>query len=233
MLYLIGLGLEKDDISVKALSLIKKCKEIYLEYYTSDIPYSVKDLEKVLGKKIITVDRDFVEEAEILLKRAKSKNVALLVYGDPLIATTHTALLQEAKKMKVKVLVLHNISVFNAITDTGLEAYKFGKITSIPKYSKSFKPTSFIHVFKENQKINAHTLFLVDIGLELQEAISYLSSCIDKKTKCIVCSCLGTKNQKIIYAYVEKLPKKVPKPFCIIVPAKLHFAESDFLKRYK
>ncbi|MBU2496835.1 MAG: diphthine synthase [Nanoarchaeota archaeon] len=232
MLYLIGLGLDKNDISVKALSLIKKCKQVYLEYYTSDFPYSVKELEKILGKKITTVDRDFVEEAETLVLKAKSKNVALLVYGDPLIATTHTALLQEAKKMKVKTEIVHNISVLNAITDTGLEAYKFGKITSIPKYTKNFKPTSFINVYKENQKINAHTLFLIDIGMELNEAVSQLG--LAKNTKIIACSCLGTSKQKIIYADAEKLSrKKMQKPFCIIIPAKLHFAESEFLKRYE
>lgn len=36
MLYLIGLGLgDAEDITVKGLEIVKKCKRIYLEAYTS------------------------------------------------------------------------------------------------------------------------------------------------------------------------------------------------------
>ena len=31
MLYLIGLGLDKNDLSIKAVEAIKKCKKVYLE----------------------------------------------------------------------------------------------------------------------------------------------------------------------------------------------------------
>jgi len=238
MLYLIGLGLDKNDLSIKALKAIKLCKEVYLEYYTSIFPYSVRELEKVIGVKVVTADRDFVEEAHTLLKRAKNKNIALLVYGDPLIATTHISLIQEAKNMKVKVEIIHNISILNAITETGLEAYKFGKVTSIPKWKKNYKPVSFFDVLKENQKAKAHTLFLFDNDLSLAEAVSYLlqqdSKYFNKKTLCIACSCLGTKKQEIKYARAEKIAKvKMQKPLCLIVPAKLHFVEKEFLKRFE
>lgn len=44
--YIIGLGLgDPEDISVKAVKAIKSCKEVYLEYYTSIMSTSNKDLE--------------------------------------------------------------------------------------------------------------------------------------------------------------------------------------------
>ena len=68
MLYLIGLGLDKKDISLNAFESLKKCKKVYLENYTNVMPYSVKDLEKALKKKIIIADRKFVEENERLIE---------------------------------------------------------------------------------------------------------------------------------------------------------------------
>ena len=242
MLYLIGIGLDKEDISTRALKAVKKCKEVYLEKYTCNFPYSDSELSRVLGKKVLAVNREFVENASELLEKAKKKDIALLVYGDPLIATTHLALLQEARKKKVRTEVIHNVSVLNAITQTGLEAYKFGRVTSIPTWQENYRPTSFYDILKENQKINAHTLFLLDIGLELEDAISYLvkvstdrgEGAFTKKTPCIACSCLGTSKQKIKFATAEKLARLKPhKPISLIVPAHLHFVEEAYLKRFK
>jgi diphthine synthase len=58
--YIIGLGLgDPEDISLKAVRVIKSCKEVYLEYYTSVMSSSNADLEKLLGVKLIEADRDF------------------------------------------------------------------------------------------------------------------------------------------------------------------------------
>lgn len=43
--YIIGLGLgDPEDISLKAVRVIKSCKEVYLEYYTSVMSSSNADL---------------------------------------------------------------------------------------------------------------------------------------------------------------------------------------------
>ena len=49
MLYLIGLGLNERGISLEGIEAIRKCKEIYLENYTIEFPYSAQGLEKVIG----------------------------------------------------------------------------------------------------------------------------------------------------------------------------------------
>jgi len=97
MLYIVGLGLDIKGISQQGLEAVKKCERVYLENYTIDFPYSKKELEKTLNKEIISADRDFIESLKIV-NGAKEQNIALLVYGSPLMATTHITLIQECKK---------------------------------------------------------------------------------------------------------------------------------------
>ncbi len=236
MLYLIGLGLDKKDISIAALEIIKKCKKVYLETYTTKFPYKKADLERLIKKKLLEAGRKLVE-SDFLIKEAKNQNIALLIYGDPLAATTHLSLMTEAKKSKIKIQILHNASIFNAISQTGLQLYKFGKTTSIPKWQKSFEPTSFYQIIKENLDMGAHTLLLIDIGLSLKDAVKELKEASNKELDgkiIIVCSQLGTKGQKIINEKLKNLIKKIPKikePFCFVIPGSLHFTEAEFLKQ--
>ena len=232
MLYLIGLGLNEKGISLEGLEVIKKCRKVYLEDYTVNFPYKKEKLEKIINKKIISVNREFVEnKIDELIKEAKKEDVVLLIYGSPLTATTHISLIQELKKEKIKYRVIHNASILDALTVTGLQIYKFGKISSMP----GFEADSFIDIIKENQKINAHSLILVDIDLEFRDAISKLEKTAKRKklkiSKLVICQSLGTKNQKIFYMMVSKLKdKKIKKPFSIIIPSELHFVEKEFLE---
>lgn len=62
MLYFIGLGLaDVDDITVKGLRILKNCKEVYLETYTTILQVDQKTLEEHLGIEIIPADRELVE----------------------------------------------------------------------------------------------------------------------------------------------------------------------------
>jgi len=231
MLYLIGLGLNKYGISKQGIDAINKCSKIYLENYTVNFPYSEKELEEVIGKKIISIGRDIVE-TDKLIKEAKKEDICLLIYGSPLTATTHISLIEDAKKNKVKYEIIYNGSIFDAIAETGLQIYKFGKITSMPKWSKSFKPTSFMEIVKQNKTIDAHSLILIDIGLELKDCLEELKESTEEYElgKIILCSQLGTKDSKIFYKKIEELKKlDVKKPYCIIIPAKLHFLEEEVL----
>ena len=233
-LYLIGLGLNKESITAEAAKALKTCKKIYLENYTVDFPYKIKDLEKSLKIKIIQLNRQQVED-ESIIQQAKSQNIALLVYGDSLSATTHTQLILAAKKAKVKYKILHNASILTAIAQSGLQLYKFGKTASIPNWQEhTNKPTSFIEYIKQNQSINAHTLLLIDIGLDISQAKQQLKQAASqhklKLDKIILLSNAGTKNQKIIYNTLEKLPDTITKPYVLIIPSKLHFSEEEFLE---
>jgi diphthine synthase len=233
MLYLIGLGLDLKDISLKALKIIKSCNSVYLETYTTTFPYKIEDLEKLLCKKVILADRQKIEnELDTIITDATQTDVSILVYGDPLSATTHITILREAKKQKVKTQVIHNISIINAISETGLSLYKFGKTTSLPKFQENYKPTSFLEIIKENLSIKAHTLILVDPGLSLKDALKQIEDSdinhllTDKEI--IIFSRGGTKDQKIEKGKIKQLTsKKALEPFSIIVPGELNFSEEN------
>ncbi|MDP2947104.1 MAG: diphthine synthase [Nanoarchaeota archaeon] len=231
MFYLIGLGLTVKSISADALDVLKKCDKVYLENYTIDFPYSGKELNKSLGIKIISLARSDVED-ELIIKEAKEKNVALLVYGDSLSATTHMQLILSCKKQNVKFKVFHNASILTAVGETGLSLYKFGKVASIPDWKEhKNKPTSFMNYIKENLLIKAHTLLLTDIGLNSSRAIEQLKQAVEKEkvklpSKIIILSNAGAEKQKIFYDTLDELSaKKVEMPFCFIIPSEMHFLE--------
>ncbi len=237
MLYLVGLGLNEKSLSKEAIEIIKRCKKVYLEEYTVDFPYTHQALIDEIGKKFFVADRKKVESLEIV-DEARKMDVALLVYGSPLMATTHITLIEEAIFSGVKYRIISNASILDGIGESGLQIYKFGKITSIPKWKKSYEPDSFMEVVKENQTIKAHTLILIDIGLEIKDSINQLEKAAKnhnfKIPKLIVCQAIGTKKQKIIYRTLEEIKEfsGVQKPYCLIIPGELHFMEKKSLERF-
>ena len=238
MLYIIGLGLNVDGISTYGLEIAKRCKRIYLEDYTVDFPYSVGEFKEMIGKKYIPADREKVESLE-LVDEAKKMDIALLVYGSPLSATTHISLIQEAKRMGVKYKVIYNASIFDAVAETGLQLYKFGKVASMPAWKKSYEPDSFMEIVQQNLSMKAHSLILCDIGLDFPDALEQLEKSAKKHKiplkKIVVCQALGTKHQKIFFKDFEDFKEytSVRKPFSIIIPSKLHFVEKEMLNEYR
>jgi diphthine synthase len=241
-LYLIGIGLNDwEDITLKGLKIIKKSDIVYLERYTSKLNCSINSLEKFYNKKIILADRNLVEKKaeKTILKQAKEKNVAFLVIGDVFSATTHTDLFLRAKKLGIELKIIHNASVLTAVGITGLELYKFGKVTSIPFDNKNIETP--VNVLKNNQKLGLHTLFLLDIDVEknkfmdVKEGIDYLLKNKVKNQLAVVCAQLGSEKPFIKVGKLNQLKnKKINKfPQCLIIPGKLHFMEEEVLNLYK
>jgi len=237
-LFLIGIGLEENDISLKAVNSLKMCNKIYLESYTS-IGISKGYLERLLNKKIESKDREFFEnESKKIIQEAKKENIAILIQGDCLSATTHLSILQEAKENKVKAEIIHGISVFTAVGETGLSLYNFGKTTSIPFSYKNIRTP--YEAIKSNLEKEMHTLVLLDLNpkenkfLTTSESLKYLVSLgLDKEKKAVICSKLGTKVKEIKYGKIKDLINTKLKDFpqCIIIPGKMHFMEEDFLNK--
>jgi len=226
----------QNSISADALKILKQCDKIYLENYTVNFPYPKEGLEKSYNLKIQELSRQQVED-ESILQEAKSQDIALLVYGDSLSATTHMQLILEAKKQNIPHKVYHNASILTTIAETGLSLYKFGKTTSMPNWAEhTNKPTSFINYIKQNLSIDAHTLILTDIGLEIKNAIQQLTESSEKENlklpeKIIAISHAGTSSQKIFYNTSQNLQNKnIPMPFCLIIPSNLNHIEEETLK---
>jgi len=247
-LYFIGLGLNNEkDITINGLEVVKKCDVAYLENYTSILNCKKEDLEKFYNKKITFARRNVVEaDDNEILENAKSKNVAFLVAGDPLVATTHIDLFLRAKKEGIMCNVIHNVSIITAVGMTGLQIYKFGKITSIPLENENIETP--YDTLEGNLSLGLHTLFLLDLNPEeekfmsINDAIRYLlkieikknKKIFTEKTLCIGCARLGSENQLIKAGAAKELLKhNFGKPVhCLIVPGKLHFMEEEGLKIY-
>ena len=234
--YLIGTGMKNNSIGADALEQLQKCDKVYLENYTVNFPYPIEELEKIYNVSIEELDRSKVED-ESILEECKNLEIALLVYGDSLSATTHMQLVLEAKKKGIKTKIFHNASIMITIAETGLSLYKFGKVCSMPNWSEhTNKPTSFMNYIKDNNSISAHTLILTDIGLEIKNAIEQLLESAKKESvelpKKIICiSNAGTPNQKIFFESPISLAKKeIPMPFCLIIPNNLHFMELEAIE---
>jgi diphthine synthase len=223
-LHLIGLGLNKNTITLEASEALNSCHRIYLESFTVNFPYTYNQLEKEIGHEVIVLSREEVEN-EHILKEAQNKEIALLVYGDALAATTHTQLILSAKKQNIPTQIHHNASILIATT-------------SMPKWQKNYEPTSFLEYYQDNKKAKAHTLILTDIDLKLNQAIEQLQAAANI-TGCeikhiVVLSNAGLPTQKIHTGSPAQFQnKELPMPFCIIIPSELNHHEEETLNTFK
>jgi diphthine synthase len=171
VLYLIGLGLgDENDINKRGLEVVKTCKRIVLESYTSILPGIEKErLEKLYGMDVEIAYREKVEEdIEEVIEEARTDNVAFLVIGDPFGATTHTDLYLRALKLGVQVEVVHNASIMNACGACGLQLYRFGETVSIVFFTETWRhgDSFYDKILRNNdgkQEGGLHTLCLLDI----------------------------------------------------------------------
>ncbi len=250
-LHMIGIGLDSDkDITLKGLERIKKSSRIFLESYTSRLNVSKEDLENAWGVEIEDAGREMVEKrSDDIISPAKDSDVAFLVIGDIFGATTHTDLILRAKEKGIGYTLTHNASIINAVSETGLELYKFGKTTSIPFWTDSYKPETAYDVIAMNKNNGLHTLALLDIKAEenrfmrVHDAIMILEEIEKKRGEGVIssdmfavgCARMGSDNSTIFSGTLEELKKKdYGEPLhCLIIPGKMHFVEEDMLKTFQ
>ena len=115
MLLLIGLGLDTKDISVRALEEIETSDVLMLDPYTNIISDQyIEYLEKSSKKKIIKLSRsDLEENVPMTIGQAKTKKIAILVSGDPMIATTHQIIIDHAANNSIPYKIIHSSSIFH------------------------------------------------------------------------------------------------------------------------
>ena len=247
MLWFIGLGIsESKSIPLEATEVLKKADIVYLEQFTS--PISKSELAKIKSMS----DAEFkdgkrwlVEDGNEILNNSKKKNVILLSYGDPYIATTHIELRVRAIQEKIKTKTIHaSSSITSMIGECGLQYYKVGKVATIMSDMKSLT-TPYYTIYK-NLIEGSHSVLLLeynqdkDFFLDPKDALNGLletekeqkRNVIDSSTFAIIASRIGMSTQKIISGSISKLVKTEfgKPPHTIIIPGRLHFTESDALK---
>lgn len=124
--------------------------------------FTNKSQEAFYGREIILADRELCESGtDELLNGCVNEDVALLVVGDPLGATTHTDILLRAKDSNIPYQVIQNASIINAVGCCGLQLYSFGETVSIPFWTDKWKPDSFFDKIIGNHSRGLHTLCLL------------------------------------------------------------------------
>lgn len=246
-LIFVGLGIGGErGIPLAGIDALRGCEEIYAETYTNALPEgTLYRLERLCGKKIRVLSREEFENEKTLLSAARQKRVGVVVSGDPLIATTHISLMISAQKQKIGTEVVHASSIVSsAMGESGLQPYKFGKMTTIAYWQEKYKPMSSYEVISENLSRGLHTLLLLDIGensrpMKPSEAMHILlemekegkKGILSKKLKVVILKAVGWPSQIKAYCELEDLPRfdRGKGPAVLIIPGKLHFLEEEFL----
>lgn len=238
MLTLIGLGLcDYKDVTFRGYEAVKNAEEVYLDSYTSKISSSLEELQKFFGKEIKEAKRsDLEEKSELIIEKAKQRDIAILVPGDPTIATTHISLVLEAKKAGVKTRIINNASIINAVCSlTGLQNYRFGKSATI-SWQKS---KAFIDTIRANLSIEAHTLLFLDLNppMTIKEAVNRILS-LEKSFEehfAVGIARAGSENAVVKCDRLKKLSEfdfGEPLHSIVVLARTLHFMEYEYLRLF-
>jgi len=244
-LVFVGLGLnDEKGMSLTGLEEAKSADTIFAELYTNLLlDFSIKRLESLCGNKITLLKRNDLEEknGEAVLQAAEAGKTVLFVPGDPLIATTHITLRLAAEKANIRTRIVHGASIISAaIGLSGLHNYKFGKSVTIP-FPDNYSETPY-EVINQNRKAGLHTLCLLDIDTERQRYMTVRDSLetllkIEKKRKqkavtktslAVGIARAGSKTPIVKADYTQRLLNQDfgGPPYCLLVPAELHFMEA-------
>lgn len=246
-LVFIGLGLhDEKGISLRGLEAARTCDVVFAEFYTSTlVGVEPKALEALLDKSIRVLSREEVESGETVLAAARERRVAFLVPGDPMAATTHVDMRLRAAALSIPTEIVHGVSVLTAVAGSlGLQAYKFGRTTTIPRPTPGFRPSSPLEAILENRHAGLHSLVLLDVAgdgtfLTAHDALRLLldlaretrSDAIAPWTLACVVSRVGSPDGRATAARIgDLLTRDIgPSPHSIVIPGKLHFLEREAL----
>jgi diphthine synthase len=249
MLWFVGTGVNGyRGLSLAALDALKKCDTVYVERFTSALSDTdLQGLNSLLDREVTPVQRWFVEDGREILEAARTKEVALVTYGDPFVATTHGELRSRAARNSVKTAVLHSASgIASIMGEAGLHAYKFGRMVTMMS-----EPQSAVSVYNtifENLLAGSHTLILTEYSHDESKEPFFLDPAsvfrmlldverdqkhqiFSSNTFTVVASRVGMADQRIVSGRVGSLTKVNfgAGPHSVIVTGSLHFTESEAL----
>ena len=247
-LYILGMGIyEEPSIPYSYYRWIKHADKVYLETYTSPLRIDVRKLKNLLGLKEITpLCRHDIEEKDLeIVRDASTRNIVILVPGDPLIATTHATLILDSIKNGVDIKVIHSSSALcSAIGESGLHTYKFGAFCTLMREEKASSSRCY-QVLKDNIQRSLHTLYFLEYDLAdnyimspkeaLEILIKYDEHQLLPNEKYVIVLCgLGSRKEvkkalkinEVIYGKKDFGEE----PCILIIPGELHFTEEEYIK---
>ena len=251
---MVGCGLTPDLITLRALTVVREADYVFVDAYTSRLlGEGLNELEELIGRKIEVLSRSDLEEGltRKVLSLASVKRVALLVVGDPLVATTHIAIVVEAAKRGIDVEIVPGISIVpTALTLSGLMIYKMGRIATITYPVHGVLSEHPYNVLKDNDERGLHTFFLLEMDAEkgyymtVPEAIEILykleegrgEGVVSPQRLAVAVGALGDRRrQRVCPGTLDELMRfdaDVPHTLIVVSP-KPHFMEEEALDAIK
>ncbi|CAN5885151.1 hypothetical protein BH23THE1_BH23THE1_01460 [soil metagenome] len=267
MLYIIGIGInEFESLPLGSMEILRSSDIVYVERFTGFISDEfVRTLSDTLqiknaSKSRIDIDikfikRWFIEDGREILENAQKSHVSILVYGDPLVATTYNELLVRARKLSIDFKVVHSSSgILSLMGESGLQPYKFGKMVTM--MDDAMSSISVYNTIYENMCLGLHTLILteynnddgknnfqsssdpfflspkrvIEVLLEREKEIKLLNFSIE--TYGMVANKIGQKESTFSSGTIKSLLtlEYCGGPNSIIIPGRLHFTEVDSIK---
>lgn len=175
MLVLVGVGYKGGMATLEALEVLSRADKVYIDVYTNPRARElVSDVERVAPGKVVIADRRLLEEyAGRIIEESSKSVIAVVVAGDPLIATTHVALLAEAKKKGIEVRYYPGVSgVCAAKAASLLHYYRFGRTVTVPGPWRGVKAYSLVEFVYSNLCNGLHTAALLDVDENSGEQLS-------------------------------------------------------------
>lgn len=251
-LWFVGAGLgDERDLSLRALDTLKGCDRLFAEEYTALLaPGSLDRLAAMVGRPVERLDRAAVESGEPILRAlAARQRTALLVAGDPFVATTHVALRVAAEQAGHVWRYLPNASVGTAAAGLlGLQSYRFGRTVSVPFPAEGFAPTSPVEMIAANRAARLHSLVLLDLRpsegrfLTAGEALRVLKDrdregrLFTDDTPVAAVARLGSESATAVYGPLARVARYDlgPPLHAVVIPAEpLHFEEEAAVRRWR
>ncbi len=253
-LYIIGLGIHPELITLRAVEIVRRVRFVFYETYTSPISREsivemLRSLCNVDSKSIIELTRRDIEDEscrKIIEVLDSGNDAALLVPGDPMIATTHSAVRVIVGKRGHRVEIVFGVSILcAAISATGLSSYRFGPVSTVTYPRMGVLSERPYEVTRDNLSRNLHTLLLLDIHdsgryMTIPEAAKILLELEDRRregvfneNRPIICIArLGSPTSHISVTRLKdalRMDLGEP-PHTIIVPARLTPVEAEILR---
>ncbi len=166
MLVLAGAGLHPGLVTVEVEGLVRGADRVYVDTYTMPGSGWLLEWARRLNSNVVEASRDTLESgAHRVIREAARGLVVVLVPGDPLIATTHIALLEEASRLGVEWRVVPGVSgVVASKTLSGLQYYRFGRTVTVPGPWRGVRAFSVVVGVYGNLCVGLHTLVLLDLS---------------------------------------------------------------------
>ena len=249
MLYIMGIGLRGAmGLTMEEQDLLKKPGPVFFETYTSVSPAStLRDLERIIGRDVIPIGRNEVEDGSMLIELALTEDVFLLITGDPLSATTHNQLRADARDAGIEVRIIENASIISVIPGKiGLFPYKMGPPVSLPFLYDIFLPRSVCDKIGVNLKSGLHTILLLDLregrtmySYEAVEALfkleeKYSIGTVKPETMIFSVSKVSQEGEKLIFDTAENIMKMrlEESPAALVIPSDLNYNEKYFVDKF-